>query len=168
MGLFGSRKIQVSPNSFVTDQLDKIFSDDFAKRESEKLARLSKEIHILQNLSLDKYIEERQRVIYNLLQIAWDRTIPYAIFLEHCRIMADDSRVESLDNGIYNRSLSRAQEAGMDTFGFISQLFVDQIASQDFEPSDSDHSKLCRIYKMEFTELYISFEKLIKKHKFIR
>ena len=168
MGLFGSPKTKITPSAFVTEQLDKLFSNELAEKEKENLTRLSEEYRILQNLSVDKYIEERQRVIYNLLQIAWDRNIPYAMFMESGNHMRDDPRSKSIDNQIYGCSLYRAQEAGMDTFGFIALLFVDQIISHDSKSSDSDYSRLCQTYKMEFTELYIFFEKLIKRHTFIK
>jgi hypothetical protein len=168
MGLFGPSKIKVTPNAFVKVQLDKIFSSNFINAETKGFALLSKEISILQQVSLDKYIKERQNVIYNLFQIAWDRTIPYAIFIEHASIMSDDPRVKAINTGVYDRSLSMAQEVGMDTFGFISRVFITQIISHDVAINDADYSKLYEIYGTDFTSLYISFENLIKQYKFIK
>lgn len=168
MGLFGPSKIKITPNALVKAQLDQIFSANFIEAETNGFARLSKEISILESVSLDKYLKERQNVIYNLFQIAWDRTIPYAIFIEYATIMSDDPRVKAINSGAYHQSLSRAQEAGMDTFGFISRVFIAQIIPQDAAIRESDYSKLYEIYGTDFTRHYISFEALIKQHKFIK
>lgn len=168
MGLFGPSKIKITPNGFVKTQLDKIFSSSFIDAEKKSFASLSKEILILQRVSLDKYLRERQNVIYNLFQIAWDRTIPHAIFIEYSSIMSDDPRVKAIDSGVYDRSLSRAQQAGMDTFGFISTVFVAQIIPQDVNINDAGSMKLIEIYKADFTNLYVSFEAFIKQYKFIK
>lgn len=166
MGLFGPSKIKITPAAFVKNQLDEIFSPNFVDAETKGFARMSKEISILQRVSPDKYLKERQNVIYNLLQLAWDRTIPYAIFIEYATIMTDDVRVKLINTGVYDRVLSRAQEAGMDTFGFISRVFLAQIIPQDAAISDADYSKLYEIYGTDFTRHYMSFEALIKQHKF--
>ncbi len=168
MGLFGPSKIKITPNDFVKTQLDKIFSPNFIDAETKGFARIAKESSIFQRVSLDKYLKERQHVIYNLFQIAWDRTIPHAIFIEQASIMLDDPRVKAINTGVYDRSLSRAQEAGMSTFGFISRIFISQIISHDVEINDADYSKLYEIYGTDFTSLYISFENLIKQYKFIK
>lgn len=168
MGLFGPSKIKITPNAFVKAQLYQIFSANFIEAETKGFGRLSKEISILQSVSLDKYLKERQNVIYNLFQIAWDRTIPSAIFMEYATIMSDDPRVKAIDTGAYDRSLSMAQEAGMDTFGFISRVFIAQIIPQDAAISEADYSKLYEIYGADFTKHYISFEALIKQYKFIK
>lgn len=64
--------------------------------------------------------------------------------------------------------LSKAQEARMDTFGYIARVFITQIIPQDVDISDADYSKLYEIYGTDFTGLYISFEALIKQYKFIK
>lgn len=168
MGLFGPSKIKITPAAFVKSQLDKIFSSDFKDAETKGFARLSKEIPILQRISFEKYLKERQNVICNLFQIAWGRTIPYAVFIENATIMMNDSRVNAINTGAYDRSLSRAQEADMDTFGFIARVFLAQIIPQNAAISDSDYSNLYEIYGTDFTRHYISFEALIKQHKFIK
>jgi hypothetical protein len=168
MGLFGPSKIKITPTDFVKIQLDKIFSSNFIDAETKFFASLSKEYSIFQRVSLDEYLRERQNVIYNLFQIAWDRTIPYAIFKEYSFIISDDPRVKAINTGIYDRALSRAQDAGMDTLGFISRVFITQIIPRDVAVSDADYSKLYKIYGTDFTSLYISFEALIKQYKFIK
>jgi hypothetical protein len=168
MGLFGPSKIKVTPNDFVKNQLNKIFSANFIDAEKQSFADLSKEISIFKMVNLDNYLKERQNVIYNLLQLAWDRTIPYDIFIEYASIMLDDPRVKAVNSGVYDMCLSKAEQAGMDTFGFISMVFITQIIPQDVEINDTDYSKLYRIYGTDFTSLYLSFEALIKRHNFIK
>ena len=168
MGLFGPSKIKITPNDFVKTQLDKIFSSNFVDAEKKGFANLSKEILILQRVSINKYLKERQNVIYNLFQIAWDRNSPVDIFMKYSLIMQEDPRVKAIDSGVYDRSLSKAQQAGMDTFGYISKVFIAQIIPQDVHINDADYSKLYVIYGTDFTSLYISFENLIKQYKFIR
>jgi len=70
--------------------------------------------------------------------------------------------------GLCIRALSRAQEAGMDSFGFISRVFLAQIIPGDAAISDAAYSKLYEIYGTDFTGLYMSFEALIKQHKFVK
>ena len=168
MGLFGPSKIKITPTDFVKTQLDKIFSSNFIDAETKAFARLFKKTSILQGVSLDKYLRERQNVIYNLFQIAWDRMIPYAIFIEYSSIMTDDPRVKGINSGVYDRALSRAQEACMDNFGFISRVFITQIIPQGVDINDADYRKLYEIYGTDFTSLYISFEALIKQYKFVK
>lgn len=79
-----------------------------------------------------------------------------------------NAQIKAIDTGAYDRSLSRAQEAGMDTFGFISRIFIAQIIPQDVAISDAAYSKLYEIYGTDFTKRYISFEALIKQYKFIK
>jgi hypothetical protein len=122
----------------------------------------------LQKVSLDKYLKERQNVIYNLFQIVWDRTIPYAIFIEYASILLDNPRVRSINTGVYDRALSMAQETGMDTFGYISRVFLAQIIPDDTAISEAAYSKLYEIYGTDFTRHYMSFETLIKQYKFIK
>jgi len=168
MGLFGPSKIKITPNDFVKTQLDKLFSNDFIDAEKKGFTNLSKEILILQKVRFEQYLKERQNVIYNLFQLAWDRTTPNSIFIEYSMIMLDDPRVKNINSGVYDRCLSRAQEAGMDTFGFISKMFLAQIIPKDTGISEADYSKLYEIYGTDFTRHYISFEALIKQHKFIK
>lgn len=166
MGLFGPSKIKITPTDFAKNQLNKVFSSNFIDAETKGFSSLSKEYSIFQRVSLDEYLRERQNVIYNLFQIAWDRTIPYAIFKEYAFIMSDDPRVKAINTGVYDRVLSRAQEAGMDTFGFISRVFITQIIPK-YVNNDA-YSKLYEIYRTDFTRHYISFEASIKQHKFIK
>ena len=168
MGLFGPSKIRITPIDFVKTQLNKIFSANFINAEEKGFANLSKEISIFKMVSLDKYLKERQNVIYNLLQLSWDRTVPYDVFIEYSFIMHDDPRVKAVNSGVYDMCLSKAEQAGMDTFGYISMVFITQIIPQDVEINDIDYSKLYQIYGTDFTSIYISFEALIKGHKFIK
>jgi hypothetical protein len=167
MGLFGPSKVKTTPHDFVKTQLDKIFSADFVDAEQAGFANLSREIPILQKVSPDKYLKERQDVVYSLFQLAWDRTIPYDVFVKYSLIMLDDPRVKEINSGVYHRCLSRAQEAGMDTFGFISRLFISQIVPESVGISEADYSQLYVMYGTNFTDLYRSFEALIKQHKFL-
>ena len=167
MGLFGPSKIKITPNDFVKNQLDKIFSANFIDAEKKSYGSLSKEISILQIVSIDKYLKERQNVIYNLFQLAWDRNTPHDIFIEYCSIMLDDPRVKAINSGVYDMCLSKAQEAGMDTFGYISTVFITQIIPREVDVNDNDYSKIYITFGSDFTSLYKYFEGLIKKHKFI-
>jgi hypothetical protein len=169
MGLFGPSKIKITPNNFVNTQLDKLFSDNFIDAEKKSFVNLSKEMSILQSVPVDKYVKERQRVFYNLFRLAWDRTTPHSVFIEYSFVfvMLADPRVEAIDSGLYGMGISRAQKAGMDTFEFISRLFIGQIIPSDAHISDADYSQLCEIYKTDFSRLYKSFQALIKQHKFI-
>ena len=168
MGLFGPSKVKIMPNDFVKNQLNKIFSTNFIDTEEKGFANLSKEISIFKMVSLDKYLKERQNVICNLLQLSWDRTVPYDGFIQYGSIMLNDPRVKAVNSGVYDMCLSNAEQAGMDTFGYISMVFITQIIPQDVEINDIDYSKLYQLYGTEFTGLYISFEALIKGHKFIK
>ena len=168
MGLFGPSKIRITPIDFVKTQLNKIFSANFINAEEKGFANLSKEISIFKMVSLDKYLKERQNVICNLLQLSWDRTVPYDIFIEYSFIMLDEPKVKAVNSGVYDMCLSKAEQAGMDTFGYISMVFITQIIPQDVEINDIDYSKLYQIYGTDFTSLYISFEALIKGYKFIK
>ncbi len=168
MGLFGPSKIKITPHDFVKSQVDEIFSPKFIDAETNEFTRLSKEIAIMQRLTFDKYLRERQNVIGHLFQIAWDRTIPYPIFIEYASIIRDDPRVKAIDTGVYDMALSRAQETGMDTFGFISRVFLTQILPEGMDIPDTDYTKLYVVYGTDFTSRYISFEALIKQYEFVR
>jgi hypothetical protein len=166
MGLFGPSKIKITANDFVKNQLDKIFSANFIDAEKKAYESLSKEISILQRANLVTYLKERQNVIYNLFQLAWLRNIPYDIFIEYGSIIVDDQRVKEINSGVYDMCLSKAQEAGMDTFGYISAVFITQIIPQDAHIDEADYSRLYEIYGTDFTGIYISFEALTKQYKF--
>jgi hypothetical protein len=166
MGLFGPSKIKITPHAFVQIQLDKIFSPTFMDTERKNFNRLSKEINFLQRVSSDKYLKELQNVTYNLFQIAWDRTIPYDVFIKYGLIMFNDPRVKAVNNGAYDRALSRAQEAGLDTFGYIAAVFLTQLTPN--EDAGAEKIKLVKFYKDSLTSSYIGFESLIKQHKFIK
>jgi len=161
-------RIKITPDDFVKAQLAEIFSSKFIDAETKGFASLSQEIPIFQRVNLDKYLRERQNAICNLFQIAWDRNTPHAIFIEHYSIMSDDPRVKAINTEVYDRALSRAQEAGMDTFGFISRVFIGQIIPQDIAISEADYSKLYEIYGTDFTSLYISFEASIRQYRFVK
>ena len=107
-GLFGPSKIKITPNNFVNNQLDRLFSDNFIDAEKKRFVSLSKEISILQDVPLDKYVKERQHVIYNLFHLAWDRTTPQSILIEYSFIfiMLVDPRVEAINSGLYGLCLS--------------------------------------------------------------
>jgi hypothetical protein len=167
MGLFGPSKITITPHDFVKPQVDEIFSPKFIDAETTEFTRLTKETPIMQKLTFDKYLRERQNVIGHLFQIAWDRTIPYPIFIEYASIIRDDPRVKAIETGVYDRALSRAREAGMDTFGFISRVFLTQILPEGIDIPDADYTKLYVMYGTDFTSRYISFEALTKRYKFV-
>jgi hypothetical protein len=166
MGLFGPSKIKITPHAFVQTQLDKIFSQTFIEAEQKNFARLSKEIIFLQKVNVDDYLRELQNVTYNLFQIAWDRTIPHDIFIEYGLIMFNDPSVKAVNNGAYDMALSKAQEAGLDTFGYISAVFLTLLSPN--EDAGVENMKLMKFYKESFTSSYIGFEALIKQHKFIK
>ena len=165
MGLFGPSKIKITPHAFVKTQLDIIFSPIFIDTEKKNFARLSKEILFLQRVSVDKYIREFQNVTYNLFQIAWDRTIPYDVFIKYGLIMFNDPRIKAVNNGAYDMALSKAQEAGLDTFGYISAVFLAQLTQ--YEDAGAENIKLVKFYKDSFSSSYMGFESLIKQYKFI-
>jgi hypothetical protein len=167
MGLFGTSKTKITPHEFVKNQLDNIFSPEFIRKEKECFSNISSEINVFKNATVEKYIIERQNVIYNLFQLAWDRTVPYAIFIEYSSIMLNDPRVKHVNSGVYDRCLSRAQDAGMDTFGFISRLFLAQIIPSHTDINATDYDKLFVTFGTDFTNCFIHYESLIKKHKFV-
>jgi hypothetical protein len=167
MGLFGPPKIKITPHDFVKAELDRIFSPQFADAETNEFARHSRDTSILRAVSSDSYLRERRNVIVNLFQIAWDRTIPHPIFIEYASIIHDDPRVKAIDTGVYDRALSRAQEAGMDTFGYISSVFLAQILPDGVDTHQPDFKTLYVIFGTDFTSRYISYEALIKRHKLV-
>ena len=167
MGLFGLFKIKIFPNDFVKNELDKIFSTNFIDEEKKNYENISKEILVFQEVNFNKYLREKQNVIYNLFQIAWDRNTPHDIFIGYSSIMFDDPRVKMVNTGVYDMCLSKAQAAGMDTFGYISSVFIAQIIPKNVDIADFDYAKLYKLYGSEFTSLYIYYENLIKKHKFV-
>jgi hypothetical protein len=167
MSLFGPAKIRITPSEFATTQLDYLFSAEFLAREREQFVSLSNTVQALRGVGINTYLKEKQNVVYNLLQLAWDRTVPYSIFIEYSSIMSDDPRVKAANFGAYDRCLSRAQEAGVDTFGFIAFVFLSQVLPKDADIHDDEMSKLLLVYGTEFTSLYISYEKLVKRHKFV-
>ncbi len=114
-------------------QLDTIFSENFINAEKEHLTTLSKEIPILQNVPLDEYVKERRHVVYNLFRLAWDRTTPHSnlILYAFIFIMLTDPRVKAINSGLYDMCIVHAQRAGIDTFEFMSRLFVGQIIPSD-------------------------------------
>jgi hypothetical protein len=167
MGLFGPSKIKITPHDFVKAELDRVFSPQFADAETNEFARYSKDNSILRAVSFDRYLRERRNVIINLFQTAWDRTLPYSIFIQYASIIHDDPRVKAIDTGAYDRALSRAQEAGMDTFGFISNIFLGQILPDGVGTDQPDFKALYAIFGTDFTSRYIAYEALIKRHKLV-
>lgn len=81
--------------------------------------------------------------------------------------MNNDPRIKEINSGVYDMCLSKAQEAGMTTFGYISAVFIIQAIAQDADIDDTDRLKLYKKYGNDFTSLYTYYEKLIKQHKFI-
>ena len=57
-------------------------------------------------------------------------------------IMVNDPRVKQVNSGIYDRCLSNAQEAGMDTFGYLAMLFMKQILPGSNIGDGGDGNKL--------------------------
>src|SRR6267378_762138 len=109
MGLFSPSRIRITPTDFANTQLSKIFSSDFVDAETKGFASLLNEASVFQRISLNEYLRERQNVICHLFQIAWDRTVSTAIFIEYASVIRDDPRVQAIDTGVYDRALSRAQ-----------------------------------------------------------
>ena len=167
MGLFGPAKIRITPREFVRAQLDSLFSAAFAGQHRGQFLDLAKGVPLLRRASPEAYAKEKQNVVFNLLQLAWDRNTPYAAFIESSSIMLDDPRVKAVNSGVYDRCLSRAQEAGMDTFGFIAMVFLSQLLPEDIDKGNADFARLYEACGTEFTGLYLSYEALIKRYKFV-
>lgn len=167
MGLFGPSKIRITARDFVTTQIDSLFSAKFAGKQRAQFNDLSKGISLLRKVSIETYVKEKQNVVFNLPQLAWDRNIPHKVFIESSCIMLDDQRVIDINSGVYDQCLSRAQEAGMDTFGFIAMVFLSQLLPKDVETQSPDLSELYEVYGTEFTDLYLSYKALIKRQKFV-
>jgi len=167
MGLFGPSKIRITPQGFVKTQLDSLFSAEFVAQQQDQLSTLSRSICLLQKVAPGTYVREKQNVVFNLLQLAWDRNTPYAVFIQFSSIMLEDPGVKAVNSGVYDRCLSRAQEAGMDTFGFIADLFICQLLPSETGNRDPETPKLHDAYGTEFTGLYIAYEALMKRHKFV-
>jgi len=167
MGLFGLPKIKITPQDFVKVELDRIFSPQFAEEETNEFAHQSRNNSILRAVGLDRYLRERRNVIVNLFQIAWDRTIPYPIFIKYASIIHNDPRVKAIDTGTYDGVLSKAHEAGMDTFGYVSRVFLAQILPEGLDTHQPDFNTLYMLFGTDFTSRYISYEALIKRHRLV-
>lgn len=167
MGLFGPSKIRIAPGDFARTQLDSLFSPQFVAQQRDQFTNHSRSIRLLQKVPLETYVREKQNVVFNLLQLAWDRNTPYAVFIQCASIMLDDPRVKSINTGVYDRCLSRAQQAGMSTFGFIADLFISQLFPAELGSRAPDMAELHDIYGTEFTGLYMFYEALMKRHKFV-
>lgn len=167
MGLFGPPKAKIAPRDFVTAQLDEIFSDQFTQAESNEFLRLSRENPLFRDVTLERYLRERRNVICNLFEIAWCRNISQAMFLEYSSLITNDPRVAAVNSEAYHCALSRAQETGMDTFGYISAVFISQILPQGVDNEDPAYRPLYILYGTDFTSRFIAFEALIKRHKFV-
>ena len=168
MGLFGSSKTLITPESFVNTQLERIFSSNFISAETQGFTSLSLEFPFLKKINFDIYLKERQNVISNLFRIAWDRTIPYEIFISSAHLIPDDPRFSKVSSGSYDGVLSKAQEAGLSTFGYITKVFLSRIISDNNSLSQIEYEKIYKIYGVDYTKLYISFESLIKQYKFVK
>lgn len=168
MGLFGTSKTLITPESFVDTQLERIFSQDFISAETQGFTSLSLEFPFLKTIDIDFYLEERQNIISNLFRIAWDRTIPYEIFIRSAHLIPVDPRFSKVSTGSYDGALSKAQEAGLSTFGYITKVFLARILSDNNSLSELDFAKINEIYDMDYKKLYISFESLIKQYKFVK
>ncbi len=167
MGLFGPSKIRITPREFVATQLDSLFAAEFAGQQRGQYVDLAKGIPVLQRVKPEAYLKEKQNAVFNLLQLAWDRNTPYDVFIESASIMLDDPRVKAVNTGVYDRCLSRAQEVGMDTFGFIAMVLLSQLLPQDIDTGNAQVARLHEVYGTEFTGLYLSYEALIKRYKFV-
>jgi hypothetical protein len=167
MGLFGPSKIRIAPKDFVRAQLDELFSPEFISAQKEQYLTLSRSNPLLRGVSFDTFIREKQVVVYRIFHLAWCRNIPWTLFMEDRSNIEDDQRLNALDTGAYHTVLSRAQEAGMDTFGFVAMVFMSQMLPQGTDTSCPDFAKLYEVYGTEFTGLYISYEALVKRHKFV-
>ncbi|MCX6866544.1 MAG: hypothetical protein NTV46_10065 [Verrucomicrobia bacterium] len=167
MGLFGPSKIKITPPDFVRKQLDGIFSDQYAQADSGEFARLSQQSSVLREVRLDIYIRERRDAICSIFEIAWCRGLSEAMFIEYSSLVTDDSRVKEIHSEAYDMALSRAQEAGIDTFGYISRVFIGQIIPNGFDRNHPDYSRLYTTYGTDFTSRFIAFEAVIKRHKLV-
>jgi len=168
MGLFGTSKTLITPETFVNTQLERIFSSDFISAETKGFTSLSLEFPFFKKIDFDNYLKERQNVISNLFRIAWDRTIPYEFFISSAHLIPDDPRFIKVDSGSYDGALSNAQVAGMSTFGYMTKVFISRIISDNDSLSGIEYEKIYEIYGVDFTKLYISFESLIKQYKLVR
>ena len=159
-------KIKIKPRDFVKAELDEIFSSNFIKMGAMDFDVLSSEYPLIaKQIKYDKYIKEWQSVICNLFRIAWDRNAPFNY--ENMSLIPEDPRVKLIDSDAYHRFLSRAQEAGMDTFGFISLTFLGQIIPQNSNINKTEFDALHSEYRNDLTGRYVNFENIIKKHQFI-
>lgn len=166
MGLFGSSKQKTSAKEFVDEYLDIIFSQNFINSESGNFEVLSNKSSILRNVNVDSFVREKQDVVQNLFQIAWDRNVPNSILTKYVLIISDDPRVNALDSRTYSRSLSRAQKASIDTFEFIASVFLSQLIPNEGNKNDPDYIELLQFIKIDFGKIYFSFEAKIKENKF--
>ena len=167
MGLFGPPKTKIAPSDFVKAQLDEIFSDQFTQAESNEFLCLSRENRLFRDVTFERYLRERRNVICNLFGIAWCRNISQAMFLEYSSFITDDPRVAAVHSEAYHCALSRAQQAGMDTFGYISTVFISQILPPDVDNEHPAYRPLYILYGTDFTSRFIALEALIKRHKFV-
>ncbi len=167
MGWFWNSKTKISPIEFVNKQLDLIFSDEFKNAEKNDLNMLSKNYPMIGKVNIEEYLLERQNIIYNIVQLAWDRNTPHDIFIKYSMIMVDDPRVKRVNSGIYDRCLSNAQEAGMDTFGYLAMLFMKQILPGSNIGDGGDGNKLFDTYKNEYTLCFKHHESMVRGHKII-
>jgi hypothetical protein len=55
----------------------------------------------------------------------------------------------------------------MDTFGYISMMFISQILPQGVDNENPAYRPLHILYGTDFTSRFIAFEALIKRHKFV-
>ena len=166
MHLFGLKKTPITPEEFVKAELKSLFSQQFEDQQRHQFHSLSMS-HPLQRTTAEIYVKEKQNVVFNLLQIAWDRNSPDDVFIKYSLIMLNDPRVKAVNSGVYDRSLSRAQEAGMSTFGFIASIFIFQILPAENVKQSVDIARLHELYGNEFTSIYLSYEALIKNKKFM-
>lgn len=167
MGLFGTSKIKITPIEFINANLDKIFSSNFIDMETKGFAHLSIDFPFLKEINFEKYLKERQNAICALFKIAWDRNAPYVIFMKYSLVMSEDPRVKAVSSEAYSQILSRAQEAGIDTFRYFSRIFILEAIAPNNNMKNEDYLKIVEMFIMDYTSLYISFETLVKQYKFI-
>ena len=156
MGLFGFSKIKITPNEFIRRCLDRIFSIDFKATERKNFYLLCMQFPILDEILSEDYVKELQNVVFNLFKIAWDRNAPGNIAIEYAYAMSNDPRVKEIDNEAYDFSLSKAQEASMRTFEYISKVFLTMISPHGTDINAAGNMDLVEFLEMNFTDIYMN------------
>jgi hypothetical protein len=166
MTFFWSLKPKTTTYNLILIQLDRLFSSDFRNDETAKFSLMAETKVLPKDLNIDRFLLEKQRVVFRLFEIALNRNIPHEVFVADGARSAlfSDERYNLLDTETYSRCLSRAEKSGVSTFDFISDLFLSQLGLQKTELSD--YIGIQKFYKNEFTVLYKAFEQEINKYNF--